>query len=228
MQYGGVVPTDAPDPSIRSDARLRSLAFPLFQLKPQSSLTRAPIAGFMESNGSAGQEEQSVSFSFTLWKYPADRADPRNEIELDDQTRRAIETEPPWGRPMWLIEQVQMLRYPTLWEAVRTAWHASPDPERHSLEQQLVDHTNHILRNRFREELGLPVGPSSDNEWKATTAAVTDAVINVDGDDRPAVQIDTDPLVFAIGFRVDERVVCTCVLTRESLPFLDFSLSTYE
>ncbi|WP_166877892.1 hypothetical protein [Salinibacterium sp. ZJ450] len=228
MEYGGVVPTDAPDPSIESESRVRSLGFPVFQLKPQPSLTRAPIAGFTESNGSVGQEELSVLFTYTLWKYPDDHSDPRNEIELDERTRRALEEEPPWGRPKWLIEQAQMFRYPMLWDAVRTAWHASPDRERDSLPQQLVDHTNHVLRNSFREELGLPAGPSTRNDWKVTPTAVTEASTNVDGRDRPAVQIDTDPFVHAVGFRVDEHVVCTSVLPRESLPFLDFSLKTYE
>jgi hypothetical protein len=228
MEYGGVVPTDAPDPSIESEARVLSLPFPVFQLRPQPSLTRAPLASFTESNGSAGQKELSVSFTYTLWKYPDDRSDPRNEIELDERTRRAIEEEPPWGRPTWLIEQAQIFRYPMLSDAIRTAWHASPERERASLPQQLVDHTNHVLRNSFREELGLPAGPSTRNDWKVTTTAVVEASANVDGCDRPAVQIDTDPFVYAIGFRAAEQVVCTSVLSRESLPFLDFALTTYE
>jgi hypothetical protein len=123
MEYDGVVPTDAPDPSIESEARLRGLDFPVFQLKPQPSLTRAAIVGQMESTGSIGQDELSVLFTYTLWKYPDDRSDPRNEIELDEQTRRSIEEEPPWGRPAWLIEQAQIFRYPMLWEAVRTVRH---------------------------------------------------------------------------------------------------------
>jgi hypothetical protein len=57
---------------------------------------------------------------------------------------------------------------------------------------------------------------------------VTEASVNVDGRVRPAVQIDTDPFVYAVGFRVDEHVVCTSVLPRESLPFLDLGLRTYE
>lgn len=177
MEHGGVLPTDAPDPSIESEARLRRLDFPVFQLKPQRSLTRAPIVGYMESNGSAGQQELSVLFTYTLWKYPDDHSDPRNEIELDERTRRSIEEEPPWGRPAWLIKQAQIFRYPMLWEAVRTAHHASPDRERHSLPQQLVDHTNHVLRNSFREELGLPAGPSTRNDWNATATAVTETSV---------------------------------------------------
>lgn len=164
---------DTPDPSIESEARLREVGFPVFELRPQPSLTRAPITGFTESSGPAGRDELTVAFTYTLWKYPDDHSDPRNEVELDERTRRAIEEEPPWGRPAWLVEQAQIFRYPMLSEAVRTAWHASPDPERASLPQQLIDHTNHVLRNSFREELGLPAGPSTSTDWKVKAVAVT-------------------------------------------------------
>lgn len=225
MEYGGIVPADAPDLGIESEARVRSLPFPVFQLRPQPSLTRAPIAGFTETGD---RQEVSVSFTYTLWRYPDDRSDPRNEIELDERTRRAIEEEPPWGRPAWLREHARMFRYPLLSEAIRTAWHAFPDRERASLSQQLVDHTNHVLRNSFREELGLPAGQGGGSEWKATTTAVSENSADVDGRDLPAAQIDTDPFVYSVGFRVDEHVVCTAVLSRDSLPFLDLALTTYE
>ena len=169
-----------------------------------------------------------MAFTYTLWKYPDDHSDPRNEVELDERTRRAIEEKPSWGRPAWLVEQAQIFRYPMLSEAVRTAWHASPDPERASLPQQLIDHTNHVLRNSFREELGLPASPSTSTDWKVKAAAVADATVNVDGRDVTAVQVDTDPFVYSVGFRVDEHVVCTVVLPRESLPFLDLALTSYE
>lgn len=226
---------DAPDPSVESEARVRALSFPVFRLRPQPSLTRIAGASFMEMGAPAGMgapiglAESSVSFSYTLWRHPDDHSDPRNEIELDPAIRRSIEEEPPWGRPAWLIEQAQIFKYPMLWEAVQTSWQASPDPERHSLAQQLIDHANHVLRNRFREELGLPVLPSEEDDggWEAKTSAVRDAFVTVDGQDRPAVQIDTDPFVYAVGFRVDENVVCTTVVPRGSLPLIDVALTTY-
>ena len=226
---------DAPDPSAGFEARVRGLSYPVFQLRPQPSLTHIPGASFMEmgtptgADESVGVVESSVSLNYTLWRHPDDHSDPRNEVELDPGIRQSIDEEPPWGRPAWLIERAQLLKYPMLWEAVRTSWQASPDPERHSLAQQLVDHTNHILRNRFREELGLRDGPSEDDGgWEAKTSAVRDASFTVDGQDRPAVQIDTDPFVYAVGFRVDENVVCTAVVPRDSLPLIDLALVAYD
>lgn len=230
MEIGGFLPEDAPDPSVASEARLHAIPFPVFQLRPQPAITRMPNTGFTEGSGWAGHEELAVDFSYTLWRYPEDHSDPRNEIDLDEQTRRSIEDEPPWGRPAWLAEQAQLFRYPMLWSAVRTAWQASPDPERHSLAQQLVDHTNYVLQNSFREELGLPATPawpSDDSGWRATPTVVAEASISVDGRDLPGLHIDTDPFVYAIGFRVDDHVVCTTVLPRDSLPFLDPAIMTF-
>lgn len=229
MEFGGVLSEDAPDPRVASEARLRAVAFPVFQLRPQPGITRLPITGFTESSGWAGHEELTVEFSYTLWRYPEDRSDPRNEIELDEQTRRSIEEEPPWGRPAWLVEQAQFFRYPMLWSAIRTAWQASPDPERHALAPLLVDHTNDVLRNIYREELGLPAIPTGfpdDGDWRATPTAVAPASLTVDGRDRSGLHIDTDPFVYAFGFRADDSVVCTIVLPRDSLPFLHLGITT--
>lgn len=228
MEFGGTVPIDAPDPGTASDVRLRAIPFPVFQLRPQRSLTRVPMTGFTEMGGPNGADEVSVQFTYTLWRYPDDRSDPRNEIEVDERTRRAIEDDPPWGRPAWLKEQARIFLYPMLWEATRTAWHASPDRDRHSLSQQLLDHTNHVLRNSFREELGLPAGPTTADGWKVKAGAVADSSVTVDGEDRAARHIDTDPFVYAVGVRVNEHVVCTTVLPRDSLPFLTLSLARIE
>lgn len=131
-----------------------------------------------------------------------------------------------WCRPAWLIEQARIHLYPMLWEATRTAWQASPDAERHSLSQQLVDHTNHVLRNSFREQLGIPPGPTRITDWKVKPTAVAEASIEVDGDQRPALHIDTDPFVYAFGFRVDDHTVSTNVFPRDSLPLLNLALTT--
>lgn len=232
MEFGGVVPGDAPDPTIESEARLKSLPFPVMELIPQPTITRMPITGFSESGGPAGPEEMSASLSYTLWRYPDDRSDPRNELELDDRTRRSIEEEPPWGRPAWLIEQARVFKYPMLWEAVQTTWHAAPESDRTSVAAQLAHHANHVLRNRFREELGLAPGPGGPGGfgvhrgWEVTTTGVAPAALSVDGREQSAVQIDTDPFVYAVGFRVDEHVVCTTVLARDDLPSLRLALST--
>ena len=73
-----------------------------------------------------------------------------NVVDLDEETGRAMEEVPPWPRPPWLIEQMERLRYPQLWEAVRTTWQREPHS---SLQYLLADHVNHILMNQYRQEL---------------------------------------------------------------------------
>ncbi|WJL96525.1 hypothetical protein QSU92_04910 [Microbacterium sp. ET2] len=226
MEFRGVVPMDAPDPSVASEERLRSIAFPVLQLVPQPTLARMPITGFAESTGTGGLAHQTVSFSYTLWRYPDDRSDPRNEVELDAATRRAIDEEPPWGRPAWLIEQAQLFRYPMVSEAVRTTWHADPSAPHASLETQLVHHMNHVLRNRFREELGLPAGPTRDRSWQVRPSGVVPGTVRVDGREVDGITVDTDPFVIGTGVRVDPQVVCTVVLAREDMSFIDMALET--
>ena len=101
----------------------------------------------------------TVSVTYTLWRNPIDRPDPINLADLDEQARRALEAVPPWPRPAWLVEQVERMRYPQLWEAVRTTWNRDAS-ERSSVRSVLVDHVNYILMNQYRQELGL-----SDNPW---------------------------------------------------------------
>ncbi|WP_378143719.1 hypothetical protein ACFJGV_09835 [Cnuibacter sp. UC19_7] len=228
MDFGGVLPVDAPDPSAASDARLRACAFPLIELRPQPTISRHPVSGFTDSRGAVGLEESSVVFTYTLWRHPEDRSDPRNEIELDERVRRSIDEEPPWGRPEWVRRQAQLFHYPMLWEAVRTSWYASPGHPAASLPLQLVDHANHVLRNSFREQLRLPAGPGGGDEWKVRGSAVAPGTVVVDGEPREGVQIDTDPWVYAVGYRVDEQVLCTAVIDRDALPFVTLELSTFR
>ncbi len=228
MEFSGVVPMDAPDPRVASEQRLRSIGFPVFLLVPQPTLTRMPITGFAESTGTGGLAHRTVSFSYTLWRYPDDRSDPRNEVELDDATRRAIDEEPPWGRPSWLREQAQLFHYPMLQEAVRTTWHADPSAPHAQLEAQLLDHVNHVLQNRFREELGLPAGPTRDRSWQARPSAVVPGTLRVDGREVSGIRVDTDPFVVGAGFRVGPQVMCTMVLPRDDLAFIDGALETFR
>lgn len=172
MRIAGVLPEDAPDPRLESARRLLGLRFPLMALAPQPTIEDADLPAIMEATDNSGRSQFAVSFSYTLWRNPDDRADPVNFKDLDPEERSAIETVPPWPRPAWLVELVEMMRYPRLWEAVRTSW-TRDGSEYTTLERQLVDHTNHILVNQFREELGLAPGPTEDDAWMVRPSSVT-------------------------------------------------------
>ena len=138
MQIAGALPEDAPDPRLEVKARLRDLRFPLMSLAPQPSVEDTGAVSISEGTDAESRSYVSVSVTYTLWRNPADRADPVNLAELDEQTRASLDETPPWPRPARLIELAEKLRYPMLWEAVRTTWNRDLS-ENTALPRLLVD-----------------------------------------------------------------------------------------
>ncbi|BAS12097.1 hypothetical protein AHiyo8_04000 [Arthrobacter sp. Hiyo8] len=87
-----MVPEDAPDPRLEHAKRLVLMPIPIMGLVSQPSLEDPDMVGFHYGQDSRGYNEMSASITYTLWRNPADRADPINLAELDEQTRRSIET----------------------------------------------------------------------------------------------------------------------------------------
>jgi hypothetical protein len=99
--------------------------------------------------------------------------------------------------------------------------------ERDALSQQLLNHTNHILMNQFRKELGLPSGLTLDGAWRVSSAALNpSATLELDGQLVSAVEIDTDPFVYAIAAHIQPDVVTTVVVARDHLQYVDLALQT--
>lgn len=191
---------------------------PIMGLVPQPSLDDVHMESTMFAQGSSGMSQMAVSISYTLWRNPLDRSDPVNLAELNESTRRALDEPASHPRPAWLIERVEWLRYPMLWEAVRTAWHR--DATHLSVPSRLlVEHANHILMNRFREELGLgDIGTDRFAAHITERAVDPRATAIVDGVTVPAIEIDTDPFVYAIGAELAPGTVLTAVIPRDELP----------
>lgn len=218
MQFAGVLPEDAPDPRLERGELLKRMPIPIIEFAAQPSLE---VADFNVSTTGSGRglDEMAVSVSATLWRNPVDKSDPVNLADLDDVTRRSIEEVPPWPRPAWLIEYVERMRYPMLWEAVQTTWHRE-ESERSTLDVLLAHHTNHILMNQFRQELGL-----SAHDWDSAALTSERAVrrgvdVMIDGVPISGVEIDTDPFVYAVGAKLPRGGTLTAVIPREHLPYL--------
>lgn len=199
---------------------VRAMPVPVIEFVPQPSLEFASFSVSSASNGRTVYE-MAVGVSATLWRNPTDTSDPANLAELDVATRRAIYDVPPWPRPAWLIEHVDRLRYPMLWEAVQTTWHHE-ESERSTLDALLVHHAKYILMNQFREELGLGVDM---HDWSApglpSTRVVRHGVdVVIDGLPVRGAEIDTDPFVYAVGARTPHGGVMTAVIPREHLPYV--------
>jgi len=147
MQFAGVLPEDAPDPRLEREERLKDMPVPIVELVPQPSVGLVEFGVSTTSSGS-GVDAMTVSMSATLWRNPFDKSDPVNLADLDEDTRRAIEEVPPWPRPAWLVDSVERMLYPMLWEAVQTTWHRE-ETEYSTLAALLVQHTNYVLMNQF-------------------------------------------------------------------------------
>ncbi len=217
MQISGLLPEDAPDPRVELESRVGELPFRVLGLVPQPAVQDLGGIGIADAWDAEGRESISVSVTYTYWRNPADHADPVNLAELDDETRASLDTVPPWPRPAWLVEMAQQLRFPLLWEAVRTSWRRA-GVDRDWLTQSLVDHVNYILQNRFRSELGIAFDRPFDRAWETSVSSVDPtAELEVDGVRVPAVQIDTDPFVYAVGALTGAGTAATVVIPRDHL-----------
>jgi len=227
MQLEGVIREDSPDPMDSQWARIARLPFAVFGLVPEPTIEMFAPTSLGSGSDRSGVRDAHVGLSYIVIRNPADRADPANLADLDDDIRRALDEVPPWPLPRWLIERTERQRYPMLWDAVRTSWYRDP-AHRPSLDEALVEHTTHVLTNSFRRERGLEgkIGGLPPAPDVSTTSVQHDARLRVDGVDRQAVLIDTDPHVFAIGTGLDDSTLVTMVVTRDELPYLRLELMT--
>jgi hypothetical protein len=224
MEWMGILPEDAPDPRVEEAQSLTLMPIPVVGLASQPALEDTDSVSVNSILDETGYSELTASITYTLWRNPDDRSDPVNRADLDAETLQAIEEVPPWSRPAWLIQQVERMRYPQLWEAVRTTWQREPSA---SLQDLLADHVNHILSNQYREEL-WPGGEPWDQRAPVVTARMVNGQARtiLDGADVPGAEVDTDPFVYGIGARLPGGGVVTAVLPRAELKWIQVRFET--
>lgn len=226
MRLAGILPEDDPDPRIEQAELLKLMPVPVIGFVPQPALEDTNTVSLGNSQDDHGYCDMTVGISYTLWRNPDDRSDPVNLAELDEQARRAIEYVPPWPRPAWLLKDVARMRYPMLWEAVRTTWNRDVT-EDSSVRSVLVRHVNDILMNQFRRELRLP-----DIQGEPPAPIVTGKTVNsrvsvlVNGVKVPGGEIDTDPFVYGIGAALPGGTVVTAAIPRRELDRVRIEFST--
>lgn len=225
MHFAGVVPEDAPDPRLGIVEQLQHMPVPILGLVPQPHLEDWGSFGVQTGVHNGILDEMTATLSYTLWRNPDDRADPHNLADLDERTRAALDQEPPWPRPRWVLEGVTRMRYPTLSEAVRTMW--IRDPSRQDVRAALVDHVNHILVNQFGGS--YPSGPlrRPDSRPLVDERSVESGFsIAVNGADTHGVRIDTDPDVVGFGADLGADGILTAVIPRDELPVIQVAFAT--
>lgn len=227
MQVRGVLPEDAPDPRLQLIEQLRVMPVPILGLVPQPHVEDWGSFDMSSGTSNGVMHEMTAGISYTLWRNPADRDDPINLAELDDQTQRAIETQTPWPRPKWLLEVVARMRYPMLQEVVRTTWRRDA-PHRPTPAADLVHHVNHVLMNQYsarspRDPAALRGRPESPVDERHIVHGVP---VVVNGATVAGMRIDTDPHVLGIGADLGNAGVLTAVLDRDALPYVVVKFAT--
>ncbi len=227
MQVRGVLPEDAPDPSLGLIERLRAMPVPIRGLVAQPHIE--VWGSFSMSSGTSNgvMQEMTAGISYTLWRNPADRDDPLNLAELDDESRRAVDMQTPWLRPQWLLETVARMRYPMLREVARTTWRAD-GPHRPTPAADLVHHVNHVLMNQYPARSardpdarrGRPESPVDERHIEHGPPVV------VNGAAVAGMRIDTDPHVLGIGADLGSAGVLNAVLDRDALPYVVVEFAT--
>jgi hypothetical protein len=187
----------------------------------QPSLTELGVGSMSSSTNGGPTTVDAVSLSFTLWRNPSDHDDPVNLADITDEMRRSLEQEPVRALPEWLLERRRLMRYPALWEAVTTT---RIDGERTTLTKELINHTNHILMNSFREERVVGSFPG-ELDSPVDENQVEYRSLLVDGVATPGIHINTDPHVFGFGVFLGDRLA-TAVIPRTFLDHINPALAT--
>jgi hypothetical protein len=228
VRFAGIVGEDAPDPRLHWREQARQMPVPVLGFVDQPHLEDWGAIGVSSGTRNGVLESCEVSISYTLWRHPDDRSDPTNLDDLDDldeQQRRALEVDPPWPRPPWLLEQLRRMRYPMLWECVRTRWCREPS-EHDSVRAVLVEHVNHVLANRFRQTRVIGGLPPFELDNPVNERCVeTGVTVLVDGVVRDAIRVDTDPDVQGVGVDLGANNVLTVAIARDALPYVDMAFA---
>jgi hypothetical protein len=225
VRFAGIISEDEPDPRLRWREQARHMPVPIFGLVRQPHLEDWDAIGIGSGTRDGVLDSCEASISYTLWRNPDELDDPANLAELDQRQRRALEAEPPWPRPPWLVEMVRRMRYPMLWECVRTRWCRAPG-EFDSAAAVLVAHVNDILVNRFPQTAVVgndaPHGLANPVDQRCVEPGVP---VLVDGMAREGVRIDTDPQVYGLGVDLDAHTVLTAAIPRDALTYVEVTFA---
>jgi len=172
---------------------------------------------------------QTVALNYVFVADPSAPDAPSNLVEnvaeIDGHLASAVTA----GQPAWFVAGLRAFRYPMLWEAVVTTIapdDPAPSGERVSVAEHLARHVNHVLVNTTEGRSTRPAGATPVPDAPVTTRhAQPGAVLVVDGIERDAVLIDTDPDLVGWGTEVDGSIVLV-VLPRDRVPLVDLRLTS--
>ena len=221
-------PLDLPAPP-GPDEIARAFPVPLLTLVPQDAIDETAVSTTSHTMDGATTLTEAT-FSYTFWRNPADRSDPANLADLPDAVRADLDAPPVRPLPEWMLRARERMRYPLLWDAVRTTHVVDPAEVRWLTPAfALVEHVNYILMNAFRDERVRAAPDEFPGELlgAATERSIEHGIpVSVDGVDRPGMRVDTDAHVYGLGVDLGDRIL-TAVFARERLPSLELAFRSW-
>jgi hypothetical protein len=210
---------DVPAPPTPDEAIAR-FGGSAFTLEPQGAVEEAGASVWSTTSDGRGTSA-ALTLSYTLWRHPENRGDPRNFAELTPEAQTALDDLPSWPLPEWMLEARARMRYPLIWDAVRTT---CPGAERGSLVQTITEHANYIVENLFRDERTRGGFPGGLVDPIAERHAI-EASVFIDGVALRGLRIGSDPHVVAVAAQLGDRML-SAVIPRGQLPFLRLRFAT--
>lgn len=183
------------------------------------ALVRQPrLEEFAAAPTLVGGRLVEVSLSYSVIRHPLRRDHPENLVPLSAEQERAIQRAEAGDLPPWIVDQITRMRYPVLWEAVRTSV-SIPSERARPIEARLAAHVNDALRL-------MPGANARARRVAQLTESdlVRGAMIDVDGTPTRGIMLREDPDVVAFGLRIDDRHVTT-VIDRSLAPLVNVALT---
>ena len=212
--------SDAENPA-RIEATLATLGCPVFGFAPQPHL-----AELTATTMTAGARVVGASLSYSYFRNPLNRNHPSNFVPLTPEQTRAIERAESSALPQWMIEQVVRIRYPTLWDAVRTA-KVGPAEPKNSLELRLAAHANDVLRAQDPHHVPVKVPTATTTGRLSRGDLLESTCVIVDREPQRARLLQAGPHLTAIGARIDGRYL-TVVYDRRTAPALKVEFTVHH
>ena len=221
-------PLDLPEPP-GPDEIARAFPVPLLTLVPQDAIGET-LCGVGSHTTDGTVVMTTATLSYTFWRNPADRSDPANLADLPAAVRADLDAPPVRPLPEWMLRARERMRYPLLWDAVRTTHIADPsEAPWHTPAFALVEHVNYIVMNAFRDERVRAAPDEFPGELlgAATERSIEHGIpVSVDGVDRPGMRVDTDAHVYGLGVDLGDRIL-TAVFARDRLPSLELAFRSW-
>jgi hypothetical protein len=221
MHFSDRDPMDLPPPPTVDEVAAH-FSVPVMAFILQPAVEMLGVGTVSSSSNGESTTIDSLSLSYVVWRNPEDHADPLNLAGLSDTVRNSLDAPLTRTLPDWMMSIRELMRYPSLWEAVTTT--RTTDEVRSSPGSTLVDHVNHVVRNTFRAER-VAGGIPGELDSPVTERHIQPVTVRVDGVGMPGMLIDTDPSVYAVGADLGDRML-TAVVAREYLPYLTMEFRT--